>query len=419
MARKVKASTLLWEKKKAQTRKAVEAVCSLSASRMADISAPGGFNEIVSLCHILDHLPSSPLLVELIKKCESSQATVALKPKVQSLYKRLRPPSNLDLDPSPKSSAPLVFSNNQDRRSLPGVTKIKEQDFVALVVDAIVCVGRGAEKAAFDFANEQGCDDHEKEAKVSRNKKEEEEEEEEGKDQNENDDINNNAAERDLKTVDVKIKALIKPGDSVFLPEDRSSNVGESRSKKKRQQAVAAHTVEAINYVDGGVMLTSKETRSARKPPVFFPLISLYDKVVARREIVGEVKKVTAFKVPPPSIAVAYKKLKSLGDEDTWKNNLNTSTHVIQEEQRRVAKLEGEKHYQDEKEAKKIALDLLKVIPVSMIVNNRSLWLKVGRAMNAISKDLLEAWAAWSCSSSEIAYCRRNCLVAWERFRPR
>jgi hypothetical protein len=397
--RKSSQATLRWERKKSQTSKVLGAISKLSTARFVDI------NDVVNSCHILDSNPNSPLLAALHKWCEASKDAVALKSKLQAMWSRMRPPSNMDLHPLPPAGAPLTWSADQSRRSIPGKTKFTVDDFVPLVVDAVVCTGDGCEKKALRLMKPEllGEENHA---------------EEEGK--GEKGDGTSGST-----TVKMKVKATLRVQDVIYTIEKKVRQDGKQKVTKNE---IISYEVAAVDYNKGGVIGEPKSIFRKSKKGEAAPtagaraslnLLSLYDAVVVRREVVNGFKKVTAFIVPSPSVATAYKTLQTFAGEDEWKRELNASTEILQAEQRKLARVEGEKHYKDEKEAMAVASELLRAIPIAYVRDNREAWLKIGRAMRAVSKDLIDQWATWSAGGAEMVYGRRNCLVEWEKFRPR
>jgi len=313
----------------------------------------------------------------------------------------MQPPSNLDTVPLPNWAAPLTWGDDQSKRSILGKTKVNAADFVPLMVDGVICTGKGSEKRALRLTVPELFG------------KKDEQEGEDG----------------DNATMNTKVKAEVRIGDVIYSIEEKAKQGGKPGGNQKvSQREVVSYAVTAIDYNSGGVIGLLRKAKKAKagkdgagQQPKIFPLslLSLYNKVIVRPEVVSGLEKVTAFVVRSPSVAAAYKVLEGYAEEDHWKQELNASTEIILGEQRKVAKIEGEKHYKDEKEAIKVVTELLRVIPVSYVKNDKASWLKIGRAMRAVSKDLMDDWATWSAGGTEMVYGRRNCVVEWGRFRPR
>jgi hypothetical protein len=261
----------------------------------------------------------------------------------------------------------LTWFADQSRRSIPGRTKFTVDDFVPLLVDAVVCTGDGCEMKALRLTKPELL----------------------GKE-------NRNAAEREegeggseSATVNTKVKATVRVDDVIYSIEKKLIQDGKQKVTKSE---LISYEVVAVDYNKGGIIGEPRWVpRSGKKvggdlragPRVSLNLLSLYDTVVVRREIVNGFKKVTAFSISSPSVVGAYKILQTFAEEDEWKRDLNASTEIIQAEQRKLARVEGEKHYKDEKEAIKVASELLRAIPVAYVRDNKEVWLKIGRGERA------------------------------------
>ena len=75
---------------------------------------------------------------------------------------------------------------------------------------------------------------------------------------------------------------------------------------------------------------------------------------------------------------------------------MDSTTGIIQDEQAKQAKKDGERNYHSEKASIAIAKQLLTAVDVSAVMGDRRTWLQIGAALRAISPTLLEDWCSWS-----------------------
>ncbi|GMH79822.1 hypothetical protein TL16_g08286 [Triparma laevis f. inornata] len=156
-------STVRWERSKLQARKAVEAISSLSPTRLtpSNFSNPStGIFQILKYAHILSPTPSSPLLTSLLQHVTQESLPSLpppdlkhLKSKLISLHTSLRPQTSLDIIPPLPFTSPLTFSSNILERTTKTAGKITQENFKPLKTNCVVCTGEEATVNALHVIN--------------------------------------------------------------------------------------------------------------------------------------------------------------------------------------------------------------------------------------------------------------------------